>query len=64
VPNCELGHHGEDVSFNSILKKYDLTDPALRLLARLCGLPIRIRRNHIPRVKVCVGWRTVSVHLA
>jgi hypothetical protein len=29
VPNCELGHHGEDVSFNSILKKYKLTDPAL-----------------------------------
>jgi hypothetical protein len=22
VSNCELGHHGEDVSFNSILKKY------------------------------------------
>lgn len=33
VPNCELGHHGEDVSFDSILKKYDLADPALRLLA-------------------------------
>ena len=33
VPNCELGHHGEDVSFDSILKKYALTDPALRLLA-------------------------------
>lgn len=33
VPNCELGHHGEDVSFDSILKKYELTDPALRLLA-------------------------------
>src|SRR6476620_1801738 len=32
VPNCELGHHGEDVSFNSILKKYNLTDPALILL--------------------------------
>jgi hypothetical protein len=29
VPNCELGHHGEDVSFNSILKKYNLTEPAL-----------------------------------
>ena len=28
VPNCELGHHGEDVSFNSILKKYNLTEPA------------------------------------
>ena len=33
VPNCELGHHGEDVSFDSILKKYNITDPALRLLA-------------------------------
>ena len=35
VPNCELGHHGEDVSFDSILKKYGLTDPALRLLAQI-----------------------------
>ncbi len=33
VPNCDLGHHGEDVSFDSILKKYNLTNPALRLLA-------------------------------
>jgi hypothetical protein len=32
VPNCQLGHHGDDVSFNSILKKYRLTDPALDLL--------------------------------
>jgi len=35
VPNCELGHHGEDVSFNSILKKYHLADPALVLLGEL-----------------------------
>src|SRR6266496_3300869 len=35
VPNCELGHHGEDVSFNSILKKYNLTEPALLLLAEI-----------------------------
>jgi hypothetical protein len=32
---CELGHHGEDVSFNSILKKYNLTDPALALLGEI-----------------------------
>ena len=32
VPDCELGHHGEDVSFQSIVKKYNLTDPALVLL--------------------------------
>lgn len=35
VPNCELGHHGEDVSFDSILKKYRLTDPALVLLGKI-----------------------------
>jgi hypothetical protein len=35
VPNCELGHHGEDVSFNSILKKYNLRDPALVLLGEI-----------------------------
>ena len=35
VPNCELGHHGEDVSFDSILKKHSLSDPALQLLAQI-----------------------------
>jgi len=35
VPDCELGHHGEDVSFQSILKKYNLTDPALALLGEI-----------------------------
>jgi hypothetical protein len=35
VPGCELGHHGEEVSFDSILKKYKLSEPALALLARI-----------------------------
>jgi hypothetical protein len=35
LKGCELGHHGEDVSFNSILKKYELTDPALVLLGEI-----------------------------
>ena len=35
IDGCELGHHGEDVSFNSILKKYKLTDPALALLGEI-----------------------------
>ena len=35
VPNCELGHHSEDISFNSILKKYNLTEPALVLLGEI-----------------------------
>jgi hypothetical protein len=35
IDGCELGHHGEDVSFNSILKKYGLRDPALELLGEI-----------------------------
>jgi hypothetical protein len=35
VSGVELGHHGEDVSFDSILKKYNLTDPALQLLGAI-----------------------------
>jgi hypothetical protein len=35
VPGCELGHHGEDVSFDAILKKHGPADPALALLAQI-----------------------------
>ena len=35
VPKCELGHNGQDVSFNSILKKYNLSEPALLLLGEI-----------------------------
>lgn len=35
IEGCELGHHGEDVSFDAIVKKYKLTDPALQLLAEI-----------------------------
>lgn len=44
VPNCELGHHGDDVSFQSILKKYNLTDPALALLGEI----VRAADSHPP----------------
>ena len=37
VPNCELGHHGEECSFDAIVKKYalDKKDPALVELAKI-----------------------------
>ena len=36
VPNVELGHHGQECSFDAIVKKYGLDqDPALVLLARI-----------------------------
>ncbi len=33
VPNVELGHHGTECSFDAIIKKYGLSDPALDRLA-------------------------------
>jgi hypothetical protein len=33
VPNVELGHHGAECSFDAIVRKYNLTDPALQRLA-------------------------------
>jgi hypothetical protein len=33
VPNVELGHHGAECSFDAVIKKYNLKDPALMKLA-------------------------------
>lgn len=33
IQNAELGHKGPECSFDAIIKKYNLTDPALRRLA-------------------------------
>jgi hypothetical protein len=33
VPNVELGHHGSECSFDAIIRKYNLKDPALEILA-------------------------------
>ena len=33
VPNVELGHHGTECSFDAVMRKYNLTDPALMKLA-------------------------------
>jgi hypothetical protein len=36
VPNVELGHHGQECSFEAILKKHNLTEnPALVLLSQI-----------------------------
>ena len=33
VPNVELGHHGDECSFDAFVAKYKLDDPALKTLA-------------------------------
>ncbi|HEX7124415.1 MAG TPA: chromate resistance protein ChrB domain-containing protein [Thermodesulfobacteriota bacterium] len=35
VPGVELGHHGDRCSFDAIIEKYALTEPALERLAQI-----------------------------
>jgi hypothetical protein len=35
IPNIELGHHDDKCSFDAIIEKYDLKDPALLELAKI-----------------------------
>jgi hypothetical protein len=35
VPGCQLGHHGQFVTFDAILDSQNLQDPGLRLLAEI-----------------------------
>lgn len=35
VPECELGHHGAECSFDAIIKRYQLADPALVEVAKI-----------------------------
>ena len=48
VEGCELGHHGEDVSFNSILKKYGILDADLLLLGEIVRAADSHPRNPHP----------------
>jgi hypothetical protein len=35
IPNVDLGHHGDECSFDAIIRRYGLTDPAILNLARI-----------------------------
>ncbi len=46
VPKVELGHHDGDCSFDAIVKKYNLNDPALLELAKI----VRSADTHKPEL--------------
>jgi hypothetical protein len=51
IPNVELGHHGEECSFDAIIKKYELDkkDSALLKLAKIVRGADTIKRNLTPQ---------------
>lgn len=58
VPGAELGHHGGDCSFQTILKVYGLKDPALLLLAEIVGCADTDRLGDHP---VAAGLEALAV---
>jgi hypothetical protein len=48
VPDVELGHHGERCSFDAIIEKYNITDPALLRLAEIVRGADTSARNLTP----------------
>jgi hypothetical protein len=43
VPDVELGHHGDQCSFDAFIEKYRLTDPHSRSCGSSCAAPTRRR---------------------
>ena len=66
VPNVELGHHGEECSFDAIIKKYDLNknNPSLVELAKIVRGADTPNRNLTPQseglVAVAIGFSIIS----
>lgn len=48
VPDVELGHHGEKCSFDAIVAKYGISDPALLRLAEIVRGADTSNRNITP----------------
>jgi len=48
APNVELGHHGEKCSFDSIIEKYKINDPAVLKLAQIVRAADTDKMESIP----------------
>jgi hypothetical protein len=48
APNAELGHHGEKCSFDAVIEKYGIDDPAVLELARIVRAADTDRLTTIP----------------
>jgi hypothetical protein len=64
IPGVELGHHGDQCSFDAFVRKYNLTDPALLELANI----VRAADTDSPHVapegegvrQIANGWHALD----
>ena len=61
IPGVDLSHVGEECSFDTFLKKYDLTDPALQDLAVIVRGADTDRLGLAPQ---CAGLLAISLGLS
>ncbi|MGE5218816.1 MAG: chromate resistance protein ChrB domain-containing protein [Chloroflexota bacterium] len=63
VSNVEPGHHGPECSFDAIIKKYKLTDPALQQLALIVRGADTVAKDLTPQSRgldaIAEGFRLV-----
>lgn len=57
VPDVELGHHGDGCSFDAIIEKYVLKDPALLRLARIVNAA---DTNHLDADPIGPGLEAIA----
>ncbi len=57
VPGAELGHHDDGCSFDAILKKYELKDPALLRLAKIVNAA---DTDHLDRDPLAAGLEAIA----
>jgi hypothetical protein len=60
-PDVELGHHGEECSFDAIVKKYDVRDPVVLDMARIVRAADTDRMDLAPEA---VGLEAVLAGIA
>ncbi|MBI4416939.1 MAG: chromate resistance protein [Euryarchaeota archaeon] len=61
VEGADLGHHGPDCSFETIIKRYGLTDPALHRLAKIVHGADTKDPNPVPEAS---GLRAIAEGMA
>ena len=58
APGVELGHHNGDCSFDTIIKKYELTDKALLRLAKIINAADTDKMDQEP---IAIGFEAIAV---
>ena len=61
APDVEFGHHGDDCSFDTLIKHYELTDKALLRLAKIINAADISAEGKVDREPMAIGFEAIAV---